>query len=262
MMTEGKTTHSISASDVRRSVSRWAALFINPRIRSVTGLPRYWRNWFRFQRMAGRKLSLTDAYPCLGDNTSATFFDAHYFHQAAWLARELAKTRPSEHVDISSETTMVGILSAFVPTTFYDYRPLQVTLEGLSSKQGDILALPPEDRSVHSLSCLHVIEHIGLGRYGDPIAPDGPVQAARELARILAPGGRLYVSTPVGRARVCFDAHRVFDAEEFVSLFPGLELDDACFIDDDGLVQAMVFDQTRTANYGCGLFVLRRPAKE
>lgn len=261
-MTDSKPTHSISASDLGRSASRWAALFVNPRIRSITGLPRYWRNWFRFQRMAGRKLSFTDANPCLGDDTSATFFDPHYFFQAAWLARELAKRRPSEHVDISSETTMVGILSAFVPTTFYDYRPLQVTLEGLSSMKGDILALPPEDGSIHSLSCLHVIEHIGLGRYGDPIAPDGPARAARELARILAPGGRLYISTPVGRARVCFDAHRVFDAEEFVSLFPGLELEAGHFIDDHGSLQAMEFELARSANYGCGLFLLRRPANE
>lgn len=248
-------------SQFRRIVARWASLFINPRIRSVTGLPRYWRNWFRFQRMAGQKLSIADAYPCLGDDTAATFFDPHYFHQAAWLSRQLAANGPASHIDISSEATMVGILSAFVPTTFFDYRPLEVALEGLTSKQGDILALPLADRSVNSLSCLHVIEHIGLGRYGDPIAPDGPARAASELARVLAPGGTLYLSAPVGRARVCFDAHRVFDAEDLVALFQELDLAEARFIDDDGSVAPMAFERTRSAEYGCGLFVLRRPAR-
>ena len=87
--------------------------------------------------------------------------------------------------------------------------------DGLRFVQGDMCRLDGfETGSVDSLSCLHTIEHVGLGRYGDPIDPEGWVVAVRELARILAPGGRLYLGTPIGRERVCFNSERVFLAED------------------------------------------------
>ena len=69
------------------------------------------------------------------------------------------------------------------------------------------------DGSLESLSTLHAVEHFGLGRYGDPIHPDGWRRAAEALARVLAPGGRLYFSVPIGRERLVFNAHRVFSPE-------------------------------------------------
>src|SRR5207253_10606962 len=72
-----------------------------------------------------------------------------------------------------------------------------------------LLSLPFADRSVESLSCLHVAEHVGLGRYGDELDPEGTVKAARELQRVVAPAGRLYFALPVGRPRTEFrsEAH-------------------------------------------------------
>ena len=75
--------------------------------------------------------------------------------------------------------------------------------------------------SVDSLSCLHTIEHVGLGRYGDPVDPEGWVVAVRELARILAPGGRLYLGTPIGRERVCFNSERVFSPKTILEALSG-----------------------------------------
>ena len=65
-------------------------------------------------------------------------------------------------------------------------------------------------------------EHIGLGRYGDPLDPLGTRKAAAELQRVLAPGGQLLFSLPVGRPRVEFNAHRVHDPHEVASWFDGL----------------------------------------
>ena len=64
--------------------------------------------------------------------------------------------------------------------------------------------------STDSLSCLHALEHFGLGRYGDPVDYDGYLKGFDNLYRILKPGGRLYFSVPMGPQRIEFDAHRVF----------------------------------------------------
>ena len=83
----------------------------------------------------------------------------------------------------------IGAISGSVPTIFVDYRPLEVRLPGLTCVAGTIEQLPFADVSLRSLSCLHVIEHIGLGRYGDSLDPDGSRKAAVELQRVVAVGG-------------------------------------------------------------------------
>jgi SAM-dependent methyltransferase len=143
---------------------------------------------------------------------------------------------------------------------FLDYRPLNARLSGLASVAGDIRSLPFVDSTVTSLSCLHVIEHIGLGRYGDDLDPKGSSKAARELQRILASRGKLYLSVPVGRERVCFNAHRVFSTSTILAWFPALQLTNFSLVGDDG---KFLGDISPTAadrmEYGCGMFEFTRP---
>lgn len=227
----------------------------------VVYLPRYFKDWRAFQRLAGEKLHWADSYPCLRDRVANTPFDGHYFYQAAWLARNLAKQPPRLHVDIGSDIRMNNVLSAFVPLEFVDYRPLNVNLSGLVCSQGDLSALNREDGSIMSLSCLHVIEHVGLGRYGDTVDPEGSFKALRELSRVLAPGGRLYVSMPVGRERVCFNAHRVFHPATIAKALPGLELVAFSLVDDASRYhEASTIEQGAAQDYGCGMFVFSKPA--
>lgn len=218
-------------------------------------LPFYLAQWYKFVRRARMSAPLLDSYPCLADATRKTPFDPHYFFQSAWLARKLAMARPQRHMDIGSDISLVSTLSAFVNVTFVDYRPLEVKLDGLQCRQGDIVGLPFSEGTVPSLSCLHVIEHVGLGRYGDPLDAQGHVRAAAELARVLANQGSLFVSVPVGRARTCFNAHRVFDARAFAALFPALQLHDFAYVDDAGNFREHAdLRQTDDCEYGCGMF--------
>jgi SAM-dependent methyltransferase len=99
---------------------------------------------------------------------------------------------------------------------------------------GSITQLPFADGSVESISSLCVIEHIGLGRYGDPLDPEGTQKAAQELSRVLAPGGNLYVSAPCGRSYIAFNAHRSFDKEEFINFFPTLTLKEFALVNAQG----------------------------
>jgi hypothetical protein len=203
--------------------------------------------------------SLKNIYPCLKDKITSTPFDQHYTYHPAWAARILAKTKPALHIDISSILSFSTIVSAFVPVKFYDYRPAQLQLSGLSSDFADLNQLPFPDASVASISCMHTIEHIGLGRYGDAIDRDGDIKAINELKRVVMQDGSILFVTPVGKPKIEFNAHRIYSFEQIVSYFSGLQLEEFSLIPDQGgLIEnadpALVKDQ----EYGCGCFWFKK----
>lgn len=210
----------------------------------------------QYERMDGaEKISRRDLYPCLDDRTSTTSFDTHYFYQDIWAFRKILGSVVKAHVDVGSKVDFVGFLTAITQVTFIDIRPLITDLSNFESKAGSILEMPYEDGSVSSLSCLHVAEHIGLGRYGDPLDPLGTIKACRELQRVLAPGGNLYFGLPIGKPRVCFNAHRIHSPDQILEYFSGLKLVEFSFVNDKGhFLQNVGPDEGRNAKYGCGLF--------
>jgi SAM-dependent methyltransferase len=200
---------------------------------------------------------------CPGDRTAQTPFDRHHVYHTAWAVRQLMRHKPAEHVDIASSLYFVALGSAVVPMCHLDYRPPLLTLDNLECGAGDLMALPFASGTVASLSCMHVIEHIGLSRYGDPLDPLGDMKAARELARVLAPGGRFLFAAPVGRARACFNGHRIYSFEMVRRLFPELTLEEWALIPDDpleGLVPNTAPELVNAQNYACGCFVFRKDA--
>jgi SAM-dependent methyltransferase len=117
-----------------------------------------------------------------------------------WAARVLAETKPKEHVDFGSYVYFASIASALVPRfRFYDIRPEYIPLPGLETGAADLTSLPFPDNSLESISCLHVLEHVGLGRYGDHINAIGDLHAANQLKRVLKPGGRLLMVLPMNQ---------------------------------------------------------------
>ena len=125
--------------------------------------------WNRFKSKNDKRFTVktSDLYPCLKDKITTTPFDHHYTYHPAWAARILAQTKPAYHVDISSILHFSTVVSAFIPIKFYDYRPADLKLKNLESGFADLKKLSFADNTVPSLSCMHTIEHIGLGRYGD-----------------------------------------------------------------------------------------------
>ena len=215
----------------------------------------------RFKKNNDRRLSVhtKDMYPCLKDKISKTPFDHQYIYHPAWAARILAHTKPEYHIDISSILSFSTIVSAFVPVKFYDYRPADLKLNNLESGFADLKKLGFPDNSVPSLSCMHTIEHIGLGRYGDEIDPQGDIRSINELKRVLKPGGDLLFVTPVGRPRVEFNAHRIYSFEQIVEYFSPLYLKEFSLIPGAGDLivnsdPALVKEQ----EYGCGCFWFKK----
>ena len=243
-------------SKLRGFVIRWLGLVLNLRgVQSVHRLAPFMLQWRRFAGRSGIAAPASDLYPCLADATLKSGFDPHYFFQAAWLARKLAASHPAVHTDIASDVGMIGVLSAFVPVEFLDIRPLDVALRGLMSRKDNLAGLELPSGSVRSLSCLHVLEHVGLGRYGDPLDPEGHVKAAGELSRVLADGGDLYLSVPIGRERVCFNAHRVFSVATIRKLFSTLDLQEFALVDDKGRFEPSAdTSEVGSHEYACGLF--------
>lgn len=240
-----------------------SAEIVDPR-RAMNGLRYslpYVRDWLTYRQLPGSPpLRLCDARPQLHDKTANTPYDPHYFYLSGWAARRIIGNQPRLHVDVGSHNLFVNLLAATIPTVFVEYRPLDVDVDGLYSAGGDILRLPFADCSLTSLSCLHVAEHIGLGRYGDPLNPTGTQQAIAELVRVLAPGGHLYFALPVGRERVCFNAHRVHRASALCEAFTPLELVEFSGVNDSGLycerISPALLD---SSDYACGFYILRRP---
>jgi SAM-dependent methyltransferase len=228
----------------------------------LRGLPRYLRDRRAYQALPGaERLARYDDNPQLGDWTETTPYDAHYLHQDAWAARELHALAPERHVDVGSRVTFVAGIAAFVPVTFVDVRPLDADVPNLTAVAGSVLAMPFADRSLPSLSCLHVAEHIGLGRYGDPLDPQGTRKAAAELQRVLGPGGVLWFSLPVGEPRTNFNAHRVHDPAEVPAMFPELELASFRAVDDGGRFRDDVAPaDLRGASWSAGLYRFERRA--
>lgn len=198
--------------------------------------------------------------PCLEDATTTTAIDAHYVYHTAWAARRLVANPVAEHVDIGSDHRFTTIASAFQPMRFLDYRPCEVKLAGLQSGHANLLDLQIAGNSIASLSCMHVVEHIGLGRYGDPIDFHGADTAMDALERVLAPGGLLYFVVPVGEPCVVFNAHRIFRASDIVRRFGTLELVEFSLVNDNGRFDEHVAPEAADGQrYACGCFLFRKP---
>lgn len=150
-----------------------------------------------------------------------------YLLHCGWASRKLVAAWPKHHADFGSYLYFAAIASAItVNFRYHDIRPYPMELPGLTSVAIDLMKIPYGDGTIESVSCLHVLEHVGLGRYGDVVDSMGDVKAARELARILASDGHLIFVVPVNKqSGVVFNAHRQYRYEEVQEvLFPKLRL--------------------------------------
>lgn len=240
------------------------------RLIRIVGIPFILNDYFKFKKASTNrfKLSLRDAHPQIKDKTMTTGFDRHYVYHTAWAIRKVRDIKPKKHIDISSSLYFCTHISGFVPTEFYDYRPAELSgLDGLTSHKGDLMKLPFATDSVTSISCMHTVEHIGLGRYGDPIDPNGDIKAIEELKRVVARGGSLLFVTPVGKPIIEFNAHRIYSYAQIIEMFTkgpnALKLREFSLIPENekgldgtsrGLIANAAPEMADAEYYACGCF--------
>jgi len=193
----------------------------------------YLRQWRAYRELARDRVYPPVAVrftPCLGEAASSQDV-GYYFYQDSWAARQVFREKPAFAVDVGSTVLLEGIISQFCRLIAVDIRPLRAKMCGLDTRAGTITALPFQDGEVPCLTSMCVIEHIGLGRYGDPIDPHGTQKAVQEIARVIQPGGLVVFSVPVGKSSLIeFNAHRRFTLAEVDDFFPGWTKADSCVL--------------------------------
>jgi len=243
------------------------SIFISPShlLIKFISIPLFIKNAFTYNKLSKEKkfrIRLNNILFSTADRFSSSGnVNNHYFHQDLWAAKKLYDLGINKHVDIGSRLDgFIGHIINHISVEYVDIRPLEISYNNLIYIYGSITDLPYSDNSVQSLSSLHVVEHIGLGRYGDQIDPAGYIKATQELTRILAPGGKLLFSTPVGRESLHFDAHRIFSPYTIIDLFKELKMLEFNLIDDKakGIRLNVSLSEAEKCEYGCGLFLFEK----
>lgn len=201
-------------------------------------------------------------WPIIKDKYAFAGAIGNYFWQDLWAARLVVKTAVKRHFDIGSRLDgfIAHLLAADIEVTMIDVREFPGEVEHLHTIVDDATSLHQiSDESIESMSALCSLEHFGLGRYGDPIDPEACFKCFENIQRKLKKGGRLYISLPIGKERVEFNAHRVFYASTIVDCFSALRLEEfscAC----DGKIEYNVdihkYDNdVHNGEYRYGLFL-------
>lgn len=200
-------------------------------------------------------------WPILWDKYSKAGTMGNYFLQDLWAAKLINKAGTKKHFDIGSRIDgFIGHLLAMnIEVTLIDIREFPGEIEGLHTIVDDATLLREiPEKSIESMSALCSLEHFGLGRYGDPIDPEACFLCFVEIQKRMKPGGNLYLSLPIGRERVEFNAHRIFYASTIVNCFCEMELVEYSCVTEEKIeynVDIHKYDQDEhNGNYRYGLF--------
>ncbi len=238
-----------------------------PRLfRGASALPDYAKDLKSFKSKYKGKLILN---PCLLDKSEESgSTKSEYFLQDLYVAQKIHKANPRRHLDVGSRVDgFVAHVASFRDIEVVDIRPTTAVIPGIKFIQADLMAvsLMHFDAQTDSLSCLHALEHFGLGRYGDPINPMGHELGLKNIAMFLEKSGTLYLSMPVGIERVEFNSHRVVNPLwllEYASIL-NLCLVDLAYINPEGQLVAsndLVRDcgYLTTLSYSLAIFTFQK----
>jgi hypothetical protein len=242
------------------------AIGLHPRrVLSLRNYPKYRKHYKEFQRLGG---NITHRYVILNDFTDqAGSAKGHYFHQDLLVASFIHQKNPARHIDIGSRVDgFVAHVAAYRPIEVIDVRDLEGTgHKNIIFTKADLMDDKNSPKEVtDSLSCLHVIEHFGLGRYGDPLDPLGHIKGFNNILKMVKPNGTLYISFPIGRQNeVHFNAHRVFhptDILKWANDKESIHLERFDFVDDAGDLHQNIDLQKDKVDvaYGCGIYTFTK----
>jgi hypothetical protein len=216
---------------------------------SIKDKLRFYKTRQEFQQAGGVISALMPIYKDYRKQAGTA--TGHYFHQDLLVAGYVHKANPKRHIDIGSSIEgFVAHVASFRPIELCDF----------SFKQMDLMdSAKVEANACDSLSCLHAIEHFGLGRYGDPINPNGHIDGFKNLLKMLAADGTLYISFPIGSVdKVVFNAHRVFAPKSILGWQSevAIAVVQFSYVDDAGNLHREVEMDAVPASlqYGCGIY--------
>jgi SAM-dependent methyltransferase len=245
-------------------------LGMNPSVflKNISGLKWYFKDLSEIQKQLSKQddFFISSYYPILSERKiESGYINSHYFWQDFYVARRIFENNPLKHVDIGSRIDgFVTHVASYREIELFDLRPLESHIENVTFIQFDF----SDEVSViqdycDSLSCLHVIEHFGLGRYGDKIDINAHIKGLNNIKKILKKGGRFYFSVPIGPQRIEFNAHRIFSIDYLIKILSqDYIIDKLSIIDDkaklhiDVKLSSDLLNSNFNCTYGCGIFEL------
>jgi Caenorhabditis protein of unknown function, DUF268 len=219
-----------------------SSLGIQPKVvvASLKGWPYFKRDLreIKLQLKDQSDFSISEWYPVLRERFETNGdLKSHYFHEDLTIARRVFENKPAKHVDVGSRVDgFVAHVASFREIEVFDIRPQTANVKNIRFVTADFMNVSPELHNyTDSLSSLNVIEHFGLGRYGDPIDVNGHLKGLENMNKVLKRGGKFYFSTPIGPQRIEFNAHRVFSVAYLLKIFePYYTIDFFSYVNDAG----------------------------
>ena len=237
----------------------------------LKGMPIFLREYREIRRQArvsGKSFPFGKLHPCFQEKDQESGVLAeHYFYQDLYVARKVFQNNPVRHVDIGSRIDgFVAHVASFREIEVLDVRDLHLGLPHIRFTRADLSAKEfPLTDYCDSLSCLHALEHFGLGRYGDPVDYDGHLVGWENMHRMLKKEGKFYFSVPIGEQRIEFNAHRVFSISYLLALMEkAYDIESFAYINDAGnFISDAALDEASVrenfgCRYGCGIFELTK----
>jgi len=253
---------------LKKILKPFALLLLNfgfdPRkLSSYKSLLRYRKDKKEWLKQGGK---ITGDYMILFDYSDSAGSDkGHYFHQDLLIAKLIHENKPKRHIDIASRVDgFVAHVASFREIEVVDVRPLHKSKhENIKFRQADLMN-PQDLGKTDSISCLHAIEHFGIGRYTDPIDVNGHNKGITNLVNLVSNSGRLYISFPIGQKdEVHFNAHRVFNVNtifEHPSIKEYMKLVRFDYVDDEGdlHLNSNIVDVKTDIKFGCGIYTFEK----
>jgi hypothetical protein len=224
---------------------------------------KYCKELFTFLAKGGK---INGLIPILGEHLKLSgSIDRHYFLLDLFIANKIYKRNPKKHLDIGSRFDgFVSHVASFRKIDVLDIRQNKNIASRVNFIQLDITKKTPNKflNKYDSISSLHVVEHIGLGRYGDRIDPNGHFLAFNNMIKFLSKGGTFYFAVPISKKnKIYFNAHRTFFAKKIINWSNDIVLKEFHYIDDSGnFIKYASFDDNKlnNLNYGCGIYIFKK----
>ena len=234
------------------------------KLKNILNIPLYIKSFFRYKMLIGKNCSTNNRidfiYPVLGEHKekSSTVIK-HYFNQDLLVASYIYKNNPKKHVDVGSRVDgFVAHVASFRKIEIFDIRDNNFQFKNIIFTRKDITKVNESlINYCDSLSCLHALEHFGLGRYGDQLDPSGHIKGFNNLIKILKRSGMLYVSFPISNKNtVYFNSERSFNPREILKWSNQLKLVKFDFINDYEKIFLNVDLNKfhKKINYGLGIY--------
>jgi len=229
---------------------------------------RYLYGYYKYRLNYKGRMSFN---PCLSDHISnAGDVASEYFINDLFVAQKIFHNKPQKHIDIGSRLDgFVAHVASFREIEVFDIRPLLCRSKNIIFKRVDMMK--PLNKKyldyADSISCIHALEHFGLGRYGDSICTEGFANGLLNIIDMLKNNGLLYLSVPVGLERVEFNSHRILDPIKVVDFCRIHKLTlQKFYIVEDGTVHKRknsikALKLVSTKRYALGTFMFKKQSK-